>query len=148
MRIRFCMACKTEPSVANGFCTDCNKKRCSKCGRVSVYNVRWDDKGKPYCPSCFKKVLLIASHIDGRTDLPSIEARLDMMENRLMRLESLIIGRRRESEPAQTNIESRIDNLIDTMDIPTESSPSVDEIKNRALEIMLESDKFTENDKD
>ena len=164
MRIRYCMACKVEPSTLGGFCAGCNSKKCSKCGRVSVHGTRWDEKGKPYCPTCFKKLILIASHIEGKTDLPTLENRLTQIENRLDRLESYILGRsedlqtdrdispsnelktksRRRDFPSLASgadLDSRIDSLLENTDIP---APSVDDIKNRALEIMLESDRMAE----
>jgi hypothetical protein len=95
----------------------------------------------------------------GKTNQFTIHQRLDAIESELTIMKRIISGAgfqkfisgpsaARQTSGPEINIESRIDNLIDTMEIPDAPSPSVNDIKNRALEIMLESDKFTENDKD
>jgi hypothetical protein len=131
-----------------------------------VHGTRWDEKGKPYCPTCFKKLILISSQIEGRMDMPTIEAKLEKMErdiSNIMRVlgiksrlseietdsptsnEQKTTSRRRDfpSLVDGAELDSRIESLLNNLDLDT---PSVDEIKEKALETMLNNEKESKSE--
>jgi hypothetical protein len=146
-RVKFCMSCKTtQTDHPSCICQECRDKRCINCGKISVYNTQYNDIGKPFCPKCFRTVITLAVQ-SGKVDSFTLHQRLDAIESDIAMLKRIITGAGIPGvlKPRQ-DISSKIDSLLDTMEIP--DSPSVDDIKNKALSLMMESEPDTETDKD
>ena len=166
LRQRQCMACKEYTGEHTGICKVCQSKKCVNCGKISVLNTQYNDAGKPFCPKCFRTVLALAIQA-GKTDSITLAQRLDIIESELTMMKHSLrtilnqlgsqplpsisnevsnrprdISRLDSGAGIPKDLDSRIDSLLDTL--PLEDVPSVDDIKNRALEIMLESDRMAE----
>ena len=152
LKQRQCMACKEFTDSHTGICKSCQSKKCTQCGKISVQNTQYDDNGFAYCPKCFRMVIQLAIK-SSRTNVITIDQRLDSIENRLTLIERMLTNRTApesrgsQTLPKQEDISQRIDDVLGSMEIP-DTIPSVDDIKNKALSLMMESEPDTTSDKD
>jgi hypothetical protein len=138
MKVVKCMACKQLTDRPTCICIECEGKRCVRCGKINVSRVIYNDKGRPHCPKCFRR--LVDNAIQMGTPIKPLETRLEEIEARLSRIESTLYhGATVEARPSLRHIDTSkidFDNLPDLSQ--QEESSDLDKILERARKDMLD----------